>query len=59
MVFACNKYLFVEVELSDNEDIIIESERKILVEHAAKLMKNATDYKGGFALKPMILGVDI
>jgi predicted sugar kinase len=51
MVFACDKYLFVEVELMEGDSIIIKSERKVLAEHAAKLMKNATDYKGGFRIK--------
>jgi predicted sugar kinase len=51
MLFACDKYFFAEVELTKNPEIIIKSERKLLVEHIAKMMRKATNYSGGFNIK--------
>ncbi|MFZ2560028.1 MAG: hypothetical protein WAW91_00090 [Candidatus Nanoperiomorbaceae bacterium] len=51
MLFACDQYFSVEVELIEKPNINIVSERKALMMHVAMMMKEATDYKGGFNIK--------
>ena len=51
MLFACDQYFSVEVELIEKPNINIVSERKALMMHVAMMMKEATDSKGGFNIK--------
>lgn len=43
--FAANLYSYVNVELLDKSKIIINSERRLLVEHMALLMKKILKYE--------------
>jgi len=51
MSFACNVYTYVKVKLLDRPEIIIDSDRPVMVKHYALLVKKVTDYKGGFEIK--------
>jgi len=53
MSFAADKYTYVEVELLDKPEIIIDkgTKRELILRHVALLMKRATNYKGGFKIK--------
>lgn len=51
MSFACNIYTYVRVRLLDEDKIIIRSDRSILVKHYVLIVKNSTNYKGGFEIE--------
>lgn len=51
MSFACDAYTWVKVKLIDSQDIIIKSERPQFIKHYAQIVKQATDYKGGFEIE--------
>lgn len=51
MSFAGDVYTWVRVKLIDSPKIIIKSERKVFVEHCAKIIRQVTDYKGGFEIE--------
>jgi len=48
MSFAGDAYTFVRVKLTKSQKIKIESERPQFVKHYALLLKQSTNYKGGF-----------
>lgn len=50
MSFACTKYTEVEVTLLHDAEIKISSERELIARHIALLLKNSTDYVGGFEI---------
>lgn len=51
MSFACDAYTWVKVKLINNPKIIIKSERKLFVDHYARIIKKSTNYKGGFLIE--------
>lgn len=51
MSFAGDVYTTVEVTLIDEDEILIDGDRNLLVEHIAKMMKGVTNYEGGFKVK--------
>ena len=51
MSFACNAYTYVKVKLLDKPEIIIDSNRSNMVKHYALLVKEVTNYTGGFEIK--------
>ncbi len=51
MSFACNMYTYVKLKLIQNSKIIIKSDRQVFVKHYALLLKNSTDYNGGFEIE--------
>jgi len=51
MSFACNEYTYVKVKLLDSEKIVINSDRSNMVKHYALLVKEVTNYTGGFEIK--------
>ena len=48
MSFAGDQYTTVTVKLIDEPKITVDSRRPMIVEHIALLMKQSTDYEGGF-----------
>lgn len=51
MSFAGNVYTEVKVKLIKSPEIKIKSKRKNFVEHYARIVKQVTDYKGGFEIE--------
>lgn len=51
MSFAGDQYTTVTVKLIKEPKIKVDSSRPMIVEHNALLMKQSTDYKGGFEIK--------
>jgi len=51
MSFACDVYTYVRIKLIPSSKIIIKSERTNFVKHYSLLVKNSTDYKGGFKIE--------
>lgn len=51
MSFAGDQYTTVTVKLIDKSEIVVDSNRPMIVEHNALLMKQSTDYEGGFEIK--------
>ena len=51
MSFAGNEYTYVKVKLVDNSDITVNGDRPNLVKHYAMLIRECTDYKGGFDIE--------
>ena len=51
MSFACNAYTYVKVKLLDKPEVIIDSDRPNMVKHYALLVKEVTNYTGGFEIK--------
>lgn len=49
--FACDAYTYVKVKLIDSSEINIISDRPEMVRHYSLLIKNSTDYKGGFEIE--------
>ncbi len=50
MSFACDVYTYVKVRLIQSPKIIIKSDREVFIRHYALLIKNFTNYKGGFEI---------
>lgn len=50
MSFACNVYTYVRVKLTDKK-FSIKSDRPYMIEHYASLLKQVTDYQGGFDIE--------
>lgn len=51
MSFACNVYTYVRVKLLDEPELKISSDRPTMVKHYALLVKESTNYKGGFEIE--------
>lgn len=51
MSFACNAYTRAHVKLTENQEMDINSSRPLIVKHIALLLKQSTDYQGGFEIK--------
>jgi predicted sugar kinase len=51
MSFACDAYTWVKVKLIKSPEFKIKSARPRFIEHYASIVKQATDYKGGFEIE--------
>jgi predicted sugar kinase len=49
--FAGDLYTWVSVKLINKPDILIQSERPLIVEHYTRIMKEITEYGGGFEIE--------
>lgn len=51
MSFACNAYTWVKIKLTKSPTINIKSKRSQFIKHYALIVKQATNYKGGFEIE--------
>jgi len=51
MSFACDAYTWIKVKLIESSNINIKSERSQFIKHYALIVKQSTDYKGGFEIE--------